>query len=60
MAILLPVASLRMNTAGGCLLKEREREKAKSLTFSFSLLLTLISGSESSQRTPGSSGGLRP
>lgn len=51
MVTLLFGASLRTNTAGGCLL--REREKAKCLTFFFHLLLTLISGLESRQRTPG-------
>ena len=65
MTILLPRASVRTNTTGGCLEREREREgrrkrgrgNAKSLKFLSHLLLTLISGSESSQ-SPGDTGGL--
>lgn len=58
MTILLPRAALRTNTAGGCLL--REREEARSLKFVFHLPLTLISASANSQKTSGSSHGLRP
>lgn len=36
-------------------MREREREKVKSLKFFFHLLLTLISGSESNPRAPGTS-----
>ena len=65
MTILLPRASVRTNTTGGCLEREREREgrrkqgrgNAKSLKFLSHLLLTLTSGSESSQ-SPGDTGGL--
>ena len=62
MTILLPWASVRTNTTGGCLERERGgrrkrgRGNAKSLKFLSHLLLTLISGSESSQ-SPGDTGG---
>ena len=65
MTILLPRASVRTNTTGGCLERargreggrKRERGNAKSLKFLSRLLLTLTSGSESSQ-SPGDTGGL--